>query len=58
MNLNEILWIRWNILNFDNNNIILMAEMAVFNVADNLKCGRRKWSVIYSFPTETNSKSI
>ena len=33
-----------------------MAEMAVFYVAGNLKWGRRKWSVIYSFPTETNSK--
>ena len=33
-----------------------MSEMPVFNVADNLKWGRRIWSVIYSFPTETNSK--
>ena len=29
-----------------------MAEMAVFYVAGNLKWGRRKWSVIYSFPFE------
>jgi len=33
-----------------------MAEMAVFNVAGNLKWERRKWSVMYSFPTETNSQ--
>ena len=35
----------------DDNNIIIMTEMA-----SNLKRGRRKWSVIYSFHTETNSK--
>ena len=28
-----------------------MAEIAVFNMAGNLKWGRRIWSVIYSFPT-------
>ena len=35
-----------------------MGEMAVFNLADNLKWGRRLWSVIYSFSTETNFKYI
>jgi len=33
-----------------------MAEMAIFNVAGKLKWGRRIWSVIYSFPMETDSK--
>jgi len=36
--------------------IIIIAEMAVVNVAVNLKWGRHIWSVMYSFPTETNSK--
>ena len=36
--------------------IIIMAEMVVFKVAGNLKRRRRIWSVMYSFPTETNSK--
>ena len=35
-----------------------MAEMAVFNVPGNLKWGRRKWYVMYSFPREANSKQI
>jgi len=35
-----------------------MAEMAVFNLPGNLKWGRRTWSVIYSFPTDTNYKYI
>ena len=33
-----------------------MGETAGFDVAGILKWGRRKRSVIYSFPTETNSK--
>jgi len=33
-----------------------MAELEVYNVADNLKWGIRIWSVIYSFHAETNSK--
>jgi len=38
--------------------IIITGEMAVFNVAGNLKWGRRIWCVVYSFPTETNYKQI
>ena len=38
------------------NNGRIIAEMGVFYVAGNLKWGRRIWSVIYSFPIETNSK--
>ena len=34
---------------------LILAEMTVFYVAGNLKWERRKWSVIHSFPTETNS---
>jgi len=33
-----------------------MAEVAVFYMAGDLKWGRHIWSVIYSFPTKTNSK--
>jgi len=42
---------------YNNNNIIIiMVEMVVFNVAGNFKLARRIWSVIYSFHTETNYK--
>ena len=34
----------------------IIAEMAAFNVAGNLKSGMRILSVIYSFPMGTNSK--
>jgi len=38
--------------------IIIVAKMAVIYVADNLKWGRRIWSVIYCFTTKTNCKQI